>query len=151
MSLNLIRVGCGRSRPGIGSNTQREAFQHTLRPQQYEMVLYKSISLHTHFRPRPDWGVVLALARVSVCARRRRASVCHVHQVAVVWDGVSDYTPYPRAKNVALCRTGRLLTRCATTAGAPAAQAARLVARTVVDPRTPSTTPNTSPPSFQDL
>ena len=39
VSLNLIRVGCGRSRPGIGSNTQREAFQHTLRPRQYEMVL----------------------------------------------------------------------------------------------------------------
>ena len=41
MSLNLIRVGCGRSRPGIGSNTQRKAFQHTIRPQQYEMVLYQ--------------------------------------------------------------------------------------------------------------
>ena len=49
--------------------------------------------------------------------------------------------------------TGRLLTRCATTAGAQAAQAAqaaRLVTRTVVDPRTPSTTPDTSPPSVQD-
>ena len=64
--------------------------------------------------------------------------------------GTGVVTPYPRAKNAALCRTGRLLTRCATTAGAPAAPAARLVARTVVDPRTPSTTLDTSPPSVQD-
>ena len=71
--------------------------------------------------------------------------------------GTGVVTPYPRTKTAALCRTGRgtgrLLTRCATTAdaqAAQAAQAARLVARTVVDPRTPSTTPDTSPPSVQD-
>ena len=38
VSLNLIRVGCGRSPRGVGSNIQREVFRHTMRSRQHEMV-----------------------------------------------------------------------------------------------------------------
>ena len=76
MSLNLIRIGCGRSRPGIGSNTQREAFQHTLRPQQYEMVLLWALAQRSIFTgesiyPYLTVAVGISLVGVLIVAERR--------------------------------------------------------------------------------
>ena len=45
VSLNLIRAGCGRSPPRVGSNIQREVFPHTMRPRQHEMVLPRLLDI----------------------------------------------------------------------------------------------------------